>query len=133
MARQHLTPTEAQARADAILAALHDTVSGWTRGVLDQAVLALADDGRPFGMNDIRLLVPEDECRNAGLYFHAFTTHDQQVEDRDRYLIWCGDVVSINPRARGKKVGTYRLTPAGRRFIQERIEASRQQQRRAAA
>lgn len=131
--KHHLTPEQAKARADAILAALHPDPHGWDTALLDQAVLALADDGRPFGMNDVRLLVPEDVCRGAGLYFHSFTTHDQQVEDRDRYLIWCGDVVSINPKARGKKVGTYRLTAAGRAFIEARQAARGEQQRRAAA
>jgi DNA-binding PadR family transcriptional regulator len=39
--------------------------------------------------------------------------------------------VSINPKARGKKVNIYRLTRAGRKFIEDR-QAARIEQRSAA-
>lgn len=126
-----LTPAEAKARAAQILAALQPTVTQWTTAVLDQAVLHLADTGRPFGMNDIRLLVPEDECRKAGLYFSQLTGHDALHPDEPQMLRTVGEEPSINPKAHGKKVNVYLLTRAGRKFIQDR-QAARTEQRRAA-
>lgn len=119
-----LTPDQAKARARRVLAAL-GPVSDWTEAVLDQAVLHLGRGGRPFGANDLRLIVPEGECRQAGLYLHGLI-------ERDTVLQVIGEVVSINPKAHGKKVNVYRLTPAGRKFIQGR-QAARAEQRKAAA
>jgi hypothetical protein len=127
-----LTPAEAKARAARILNALQPTVTQWTTAVLDQAVLHLADTGRPFGMNDIRLLVPNDECRKAGVYFAALTGHDALHPDEPQLLRKVGEEPSINPKAHGKKVNTYLLTRAGRKFIQDR-QAARAEQRKAAA
>ncbi|MEU0831248.1 hypothetical protein [Streptomyces sp. NPDC005969] len=125
------TPTVAWARALQILGTLQP-VSDWTTAVLDQAVLHLADSGTPFGMNDIRLIVPKDECRKAGLYFHALVGHDALQPDEPALLRKVGEEVSINEKARGKKVNIYVLTRAGRKFIQDR-QAARIEQRRAAA
>lgn len=127
-----LTPAEAKARADRILAALQPTVTDWTTAILDQAVLHLADSGRPFGMNDIRLIAPEHECRKAGVYFAALTGHDALHPDMPQLLRKVDEQPSINPKAHGKKVNVYLLTRAGRQFIQER-QAARIEQRRAAA
>jgi hypothetical protein len=127
-----LTPAEAKARADRILADLKPTVSNWTTAVLDQAVLHLADSGASFGMNDIRLIVPEDECRKAGIYFAALTGHDALHPDMPQLLRKVDEQPSINPKAHGKKVNVYVLTRAGREYIQDR-QAARKQQRRAAA
>lgn len=127
-----LTPAQAKARADRILAALAPVVSDWTAAVLDQAVLHLADSGQPFGMNDIRLLAPEDECRKAGLYFAALTGHDALNPTAPALLRKVDEETSINPKARGKKVNVYVLTRAGRAYIQDR-QASRIEQRKAAA
>ena len=127
-----LTPAQAKARADRILAALQPTVTQWTTAVLDQAVLHLADTGAPFGMNDIRLLVPEDDCRKAGVYFAALTGHDALHPDEPQLLRKVGEEPSINPKAHGKRVNVYLLTRAGRKFIQDR-QAARVEQRKAAA
>lgn len=127
-----LTPAEAQARANRILAALQSTVSDWTTAVLDQVVLHLADSGLPFGSNDIRLIAPEDECKKAGLYFHALVGHDALHPNEPALLRKVGEQVSINEKAHGKKVNTYVLTRAGRAFIQSR-QAARIEQRKAAA
>jgi len=121
----------ARARILDILIALQP-VSEWTTAVLDQAVIHLADSGHPFGMNDIRLIVPDDECRNAGLYFAALTGHDSLHSDMPQLLRKVGEEPSINPKAHGKKVNTYVLTRAGREFIQDR-QAARAEQRKAAA
>ena len=128
----NLTPAQAKARADRILAALKPTVSQWTTAVLDQAVLHLADSGQPFGMNDIRLLVPEDDYRKAGVYFAALTGHDALHPNEPALLRKVGEETSINPKAHGKKVNVYVLTRAGRKFIKDR-QAARIEQRRAAA
>lgn len=128
----HLTPAQAKARAARILTALAPTVSQWTTAVLDQAVLHLADSGHPFGMNDIRLIAPEDDCRKAGLYFAALTGHDALHPNEPQLLRKVGEETSINPKAHGKKVNVYVLTRAGRKFIKDR-QAARAQQRRAAA
>ena len=127
-----LTPAQAKARADRILAALQPTVTQWTTAVLDQAVLHLADTGAPFGMNDIRLLVPEDDCRKAGVYFAALTGHDALHPEEPQLLRKVGEEPSINPKAHGKRVNVYLLTRAGRKFIQDR-QAARVEQRKAAA
>jgi hypothetical protein len=128
-----LTPAEAKARAAQILAALQPTVTQWTTAVLDQAVLHLADSGRPFGMNDIRLIAPEDDCRKAGLYFAALTGHDALHPEEPQLLRKVGEQPSINPKAHGKKVNVYLLTRAGRKYIQDRQAARAEQQRRTAA
>lgn len=127
-----LTPAEAKARAAHILATLKPTVSDWTTAVLDQAVLHLADSGAPFGMNDIRLLVPEDDCRKAGVYFAALTGHDALHPNEPQLLRKVDEETSINPKAHGKKVNVYVLTRAGREFIRDR-QAARTEQRKAAA
>lgn len=126
-----LTPAEAKARATRILATLQPTVSDWTTAILDQAVLHLADSGAPFGMNDIRLIAPEDECRKAGLYFAALTGHDALHPNEPALLRKVDEEPSINPKAHGKKVNVYVLTRAGRKFIKDR-QAARAEQRRAA-
>lgn len=128
----NLTPAQAKARADRILAALKPTVSQWTTAVLDQAVLHLADSGQPFGMNDIRLLAPEDDCRKAGVYFATLTGHDALHPNAPALLCKVGEETSINPKAHGKKVNVYVLTRAGRQYIQDR-QAARAAERRAAA
>jgi hypothetical protein len=122
-----MTPDEARDQANRTLAALYADVTNWDEAVLDQALLAIASDDQPFGMNDIRTVLPEDACRKAGLYFHSLVNleHPQVLQQ-------VGEVRSINPKAHGKKVGVYRLTAAGRKFIQDR-QAARTEQRRAAA
>ncbi|MGW2721359.1 hypothetical protein [Streptomyces sp. NPDC001492] len=119
------------ARIAEILGAL-GPVSDWTTAVLDQAVLHLADTGAPFGSNDLRLLVPEQECRSAARYFAELTGHDALHPDEPQLLRKVGEEVSINEKARGKRVNTYLLTRAGRKFIEDR-QAARIEQRKAAA
>lgn len=126
MTRPHLI---GWARNLEILSAL-GPVSEWTTAVLDQAVLYFADSREPFGMNDIRLLVPEGECKQAGLYFHSLLAHGA-FDDDPELLRKVGEVRSINEKAHGKKVNTYLLTRAGRKFIEDR-QAARAEQRRAA-
>lgn len=118
-----ITPEQARERADAELRALYATVTTWDTAVFDQVVLCLDALGEPFGMNQIRLRVPEDACRRAGLYFHALLGHDNVRASEQQFLVKVGEEVSINEKARGKKVNTYRLTPAGRRHIQNRQQA----------
>ncbi|MEU3613432.1 hypothetical protein ABZ725_14110 [Streptomyces sp. NPDC006872] len=123
-----ITPEQAKARASRILAALNAaTVTDWDTAVLDQVVVHLGSQGQPFGMNDIRLIVPEDACRRAGLYFRALVELEHPI-----VLRVVGEQVSINPKAHGKKVNTYRLTIAGRAHLRDRIN-KRIEQRRAAA
>ncbi|WP_329472660.1 hypothetical protein OIE75_29380 [Streptomyces sp. NBC_01723] len=121
-----LTPDQAAARARRILAAL-GPVPAWTTAVLDQAVLHLGRSGRPFGSNDLRLIVPADDCKAAGLYLHQLIELETPV-----VLVKVAEVVSINPKAHGKRVNEYRLTAAGRRYLEARV-AARTQQRKAAA
>lgn len=128
MIRSHLV---GWARITDILGAL-GPVSDWTTAVLDQAVLHLADSAEPFGSNDLRLLVPEDDFRKAAQYFAALTGHDALHPDQPQLLCKVGEVVSANPKAHGKRVNTYLLTRAGRIFIEER-QANRIEQRKAAA
>ncbi|MDX2761608.1 hypothetical protein [Streptomyces europaeiscabiei] len=121
------TPEQARIEANRLLAALYTTVTDWDTALLDQVLLAIASDGQPFSMNDVRLVVPEDACKRAGLYFHSLVnlTHPQVLEP-------IGDVRSINKKAHGKKVNTYRLTADGRKYIEER-RAARAGQSKAAA
>ncbi|WP_333743550.1 hypothetical protein [Streptomyces ardesiacus] len=121
-----LTPDQAAARARRVLAAL-GPVPAWTEAVLDQAVLHLGRGGKPFGSNDLRLIVPEDDCRSAGLYLRGLAEFENPV-----VLRVVDEVVSINPKAHGKKANVYRLTAAGRKHLEERI-ARRVEQRKAAA
>lgn len=123
-----LTPEQAKARASRILADLNaTTVTDWDEAILDQVVLHLASRGEPFGMNDVRLIVPEDACRKAGLYFRALIETEHPI-----VLRVIDEQVSINPKAHGKKVNVYRLTIAGRTYLQNRVD-NRIKQRKAAA
>lgn len=121
-----LTPAQAKARANRILRSL-GPVDAWTEALLDQAVIHLGRSRRPFGMNDVRLLLPEDDCKQAGLYFRALIELEHPT-----VLEYVGEVVSINPKAHGKKVNEYLMTTAGLRFLERRV-AARIEQRRAAA
>ena len=121
-----ITPEQARATANAELAVLYSTVTDWDEALLDQVVLAIAGDGQPLSMNDVRAVVPEDACRRAGLYFHSLVGREYP-----EILDHVGEVRSINPKARGKKVNVYRLTAAGRKFIEGRRN-TRIEQRRAA-
>ncbi len=121
------TPEQARVEANEALAALYSTVTDWDEALLDQVLLAIEADGEPFSMNDVRQVVPEDACRRAGLYFHSLVNREHP-----EVLVCVGEVRSINKKARGKKVNVYRLTAAGRKFIQERRTA-RIEQRKAAA
>lgn len=123
---QPLTPDQAKIRANRALSAL-GPIDTWTIAQFDQAVLYIGCGRRPFGMNDIRLLgLPDDACRKAGQYFHGLAqlAHPTVLE-------YVGEVVSINPKAHGKKVNEYLLTETGNRYLRQRINA-RIEQRRAA-
>jgi len=122
-----VTPEQARVEANRQLAALYATVTQWDEALLDQVLLAIASDGHTFSMNDVRQVVPEDACRRAGLYFHSLVNREHPI-----VLVHVGDVVSINKKARGKTVHTYRLTAEGRTFLEER-RAARIEQRKAAA
>jgi hypothetical protein len=113
-----LTPEQARAEANATLAAMYKTVTDWDTALLDQAILAIASDGQPFGMNDVRTVLPEDACKRAGLYFHSLIALESPLILRP-----VGEVPSVNPKAHGKKVGIYRLTGAGRKFLADRRAA----------
>jgi hypothetical protein len=126
-----ITPSQARTRALAELAALYSTVTDWDTAVYDQVVLHLADTGQPIGMNQIRTIVPDGAARSAGLYFHQLVGHDALHPAEPALLIKTSEEVSINPKARGKKVNVYRLTRAGRKFIEDR-QAARIEQRSAA-
>lgn len=125
------TPEQAASWAAAHLRNLYSTVTRWDTAVLDQVVLHLADHGQPFGMNQIRQIVPDDVCRKAGLYFHALVGHDALHPAEPQLLRKVGEEVSINQKARGKRVNVYVLTRAGRKFIQDR-QVARIDERRAA-
>jgi hypothetical protein len=125
------TPAEARVATLAKLKSLYTTVTVWDTALLDQVVLHLDSTNRPFGMNDIRTIVPEDACKRAGLYFHALVGHDALRGDAPSYLVKVGDVPSVNPKANGKRVNTYLLTATGRKFIEDR-QAARTEQRKAA-
>jgi hypothetical protein len=126
-----LTMREARDRALTELAALYTTVTDWDAGVYDQIVLHLHETGQRIGMNQIRTIVPAGSARSAGLYFHQLVSHDTLHPTEPALLVKIDEEVSINPKARGKKVNVYTLTRAGRKHIKDR-QAARTQQRRAA-
>lgn len=126
------TPEQAHSWAAAHLRALYSTVTTWDTAVLDQVVLHLASHDQSFGMNQIRAIIPEDVCRKAGLYFNALISHDTLHPDEPALLRKVGEEVSINEKARGKRVNVYVLTRAGRKHIEDR-QAARIEQRKAAA
>jgi hypothetical protein len=121
-----LTPAQAKARANRVLQQL-GPIDDWTTAILDQAVLHLGRSNRPFGSNDLRLLVPEDDCRKAGQYLRGLVELEHPV-----VLEIVGEVVSINPRAHGKRVCEYRLTLAGRQYLDDRITRRTEQRKQAA-
>jgi hypothetical protein len=125
-----LTPEQARIKANEHLASLYSNVSDWTEAVYDQAVAAIAADGQPFSMNDIRTVLPGHQHQQAGLYFHGLLMREPHL------LVQVGEVRSINPKARGKKVYTYRLTTSPGRFLKirrdERARKAEQAKARAA-
>ena len=121
-----LTPDEARQQANKQLAALYANVTNWDEAILDQAILAIAGDGRPFSANDLIAVIPELGRSVAGLYFAGLTRRRiPQV------LIRVGFEPSINPKAHGKPVNVYQLTRSGKRFLQDR-QAARLEERKAA-
>jgi hypothetical protein len=122
----HLTPDQARQQANATLAALYATVTEWDEAVLDQAILAVAAGNRTFSANDLWWIVPELGRGIAGLYFGALAKRRSPL-----VLQRVGYETSVNPRAHGKPVNTYRLTHEGRTFLEERRQA-RADERRAA-
>ncbi|OLZ72529.1 hypothetical protein AVW11_03815 [Streptomyces amritsarensis] len=122
-----LTPDEAREPANALLASLYANLSDWTEARYDQAVAAIAGDGQPFSMNDIRAVLPGSQHHQAGLYFHSLLMRKASP------LVHVGYVRSINPKARGKVVNTYRLTMSGREFMKTRRAERAQHDARMAA
>ena len=127
-----LTSEQALTQAVAELRTLYSAVTAWDTAILDQVVLHLDDNGCSIGMNQIRSIVPDDACRRAGLYFHALEGHHRLHPAEPALLVKVGEEVSVNEKARGKKVNVYRLTRAGRKYIQDR-QIARAEARRAAA
>lgn len=121
------TPEQARIEANQLLAALYTTVTDWNEAVLDQAVLAIAGGGRPFGANDLWAIVPEMGRGAAGLYFSCLAKRRQP-----QVLAVVGTEPSVNPKAHGKPVNVYELTAEGREFIKAR-QAARAKQSKAAA
>lgn len=121
-----LTPEQAREQANKQLAALYANVTDWDEAILDQAILAIAGDGRRFSANDLLVVIPELGRGVAGLYF-AGLTHRRSPQILSRI----GFEPSINPKAHGKPVNVYQLTTPGKRFLQDR-QAARLEQRRAA-
>ncbi|MCG0064045.1 hypothetical protein L0F81_12250 [Streptomyces tricolor] len=122
-----LTPEQSRQQANEQLAALYAAVTDWTEALFDQALLAIAGDGRPFSANDLWQVLPETGRAACGLYF-ARLTHLRTP----RVLIRVGDEPSINPRAHGKPVNVYALTAPGRDYIKQRQAACAEQQRQVA-
>lgn len=120
------TPEQARIEANQLLAVLYANVTRWDEAILDQAVLAIAGSNRPFSANDLWAIVPDLGRGTAGLYFGALTRRQAP-----QVLVKVGDEPSVNPKAHGKPVNLYLLTAAGRKFLEDRIDA-RTKQRRAA-
>lgn len=122
-----LTPEQARDQANAILASHYAGVSDWTEATYDHAVAAIAADGLPFSMNDVRAVLPDGQHHQAGLYFHSLSTR------KDSPLVHVGYVKSINPKAHGKPVNLYRLTVLPSEFLHlRRTERAQRRQGRAA-
>jgi hypothetical protein len=122
-----LTPDQAREQANELLAALYANVTDWDEGLLDQAVLAIAGDGRPFSANDLIAVIPELGRSVAGLYFAGLIRRRSP-----QIVIRIGDEPSVNEKAHGKPVNVYALTTPGKRFLQDR-QAARLEQRKQAA
>lgn len=112
------TPEQARQQANELLAALYATVGVWDEAILDQAILAIAGDGRRFSANDLLDVIPEQGRGVAGLYF-AGLTHRRSPQ----VLVIVGTEPSINPKAHGKPVNIYDLTAVGKEFIERRSDA----------
>lgn len=112
-----LTPEQARAEANALLATMFANVSQWDARVFDQAIEAIAGDGQPFGMNDLRTVLPDMGRKAAGLYFRGLATRRPQL------LICVGEVTSVNEKAHGKPVKVYVLTGAGWAWLAARKAA----------
>ncbi|MER6488757.1 hypothetical protein ABT264_35075 [Streptomyces virginiae] len=125
-----LTPEQARIKANEQLASLYSNVTDWTEATYDQAVAAIAADGQSFSMNDVRAVLPDGQHHQAGLYFHGLLMREPHL------LVHIGEVRSANPKARGKKVNTYRLTTSPSRFLKirraERARKAEQDKARAA-
>ncbi|HEX6518113.1 MAG TPA: hypothetical protein VF049_21320 [Nocardioidaceae bacterium] len=81
-ATKTLTPAEAvaAARADrdaAMAAAEAADITGWDKHVIDQAITAFANTGRPFSANDIRPLLGDVRSSLMGSRFMAASVRGQ--------------------------------------------------------
>lgn len=111
------TPEQARAKANALLATMFTSISTWDAAVFNQAIEAIAGDGQPFGMNDLRAVLPDMGRKAAGIYFCSL------VHRRPQLLICVGEVPSINEKAHGKPVKTYLLTGQGWAWLAEQRAA----------
>ena len=120
------TPEQAREQANATLAALYTNITNWDEALLNQAIDAIAGDGRPFSMNDVRAVLPELAHGTAGLYFHSLVRRRNP-----RQVDTVGEEPSTAPSTHGKPIKVYVLTPERREAIAAR-RAARADQRRAA-
>lgn len=117
-----ITPDQAREQANATLAALYASVTGWDTALLDQAIDAIGSAGRPFSANDLRAVLPELAHGAAGLFFHSLVRRRNP-----RQVDVVGEEPSTAESTHGKTIKVYRLSA-------ERLDAigARSEQRRAA-
>ncbi|WP_275558578.1 hypothetical protein [Streptomyces sp. 5-6(2022)] len=100
---RRLTPAQAQASADELLARLFKTVTDWDRALVEQAVEAFGADGRPFSCNDFRDLLPEMAHGHIGLAIRSMAARKPAA------IVEIGEVTSTSPATHGKPIKQYVL------------------------
>ncbi|MFF4791905.1 hypothetical protein ACFY2M_19550 [Streptomyces sp. NPDC001276] len=115
-----LTPEQAREQANATLAALYANVTNWDEAILNQAIDAIAGDGRPFSMNDVRAVLPELAHGTAGLFFHSLVRRRSP-----RQVDIVGEEPSTAESTHGKPIKVYVLSPERREAIAARAAAAR--------
>jgi hypothetical protein len=104
MSTATLTPREkidaARAERDEALAHVEDADrDGWDRKVIDQAIEAFAEAGKPFSANDIRDLLPEVREALIGSRFMSASVR--------RYIRKVGRVPSTKKNTHAKEVAVW--------------------------
>jgi hypothetical protein len=90
-----------QALRDTALAQVEAASDEWERAVIDQAIRALADRGRPFSANDVRPLLPPGV--RPALVGARFMAASRRLE-----IVEVGLVRSTDPGTHAKRITIWR-------------------------
>lgn len=104
--------TPARTARDEGLARVEAASSEWEKAVIDQAIVAMAETGKPFSANDFRDLLPEIRTRKL-----IGQRCRDLAQKKDAPIIAVGEVTSTDKGTHAKPIKVY----IGARFHADRL------------